>query len=86
MLVRCNRFVAITDGRLTLQQLLDPFQAHLPGLECVESEAQQRRGEDQLLHIEDERDKPAGGQAAIAELAAAKGKQQQKRDGGQPLQ
>ena len=63
---------------MALQEFLHPFQAHLPGLERVEGEAQQRRGEDQLLHIDNERNQAPGGQAAVDEPAAAQGQKQQK--------
>ena len=85
-LFNVDRIVAITNGRLSLEQLLHPFQTHLAGLERVEREAQQRSGKNQLLHIEDQGDKPAGREAAVAELAAAQGQQQQQGDGGKPLQ
>ena len=70
---------------MPLEQLLHPFQTHLTGLERVEREAQQCSGKNQLLHIEDQGDKPAGGEAAVAELSAAQGEQQQKGDVGKPL-
>ena len=68
------------------QQRFHPLQAYLAGLEGVEREAQQRRGEHQPLDIENQRHQTTDRQASGFDLAAAEGDQNQQADRRDSLQ
>ena len=74
------RFEGRDNPGLALQDFLNPLQAHLAGLEGVEGETQQGRGEHQPFHEQDQRHDVANAQPARFELAAAEGQQDQQAD------
>ena len=59
------------DLGLAREQVFDPLQAHLTGLEGVEGESKQGGWENQPLHVKDQGHQVADAEAAAFQFAAA---------------
>ena len=66
---------SVLDGWFALEKFFHTLKTHLTGLKGVERESQQRRGEDQLLDVNDQSNQSADAERSCFELAATNGEE-----------